>query len=129
MNSVQVFVPETLVQVRRIADAGVALRKLRREIMSESKWSLRDLYRTLDQPGQSSFRTAHEKLDEAVRSAYGMKRKEEPLAFLMALNAELADREATMRLVVGPGLPPAVKDPAVFISADCIGSDATNGGG
>jgi len=110
----------TLDHVRRIAVAEVALRDLRRKIMAEHKWSLRDLYRTLDSPGQSSFRTAHETLDAAVRAAYGMKAKDDPLAFLLALNTDLADREATMHLVVGPGLPPSVKDPAPFITNDCV---------
>ncbi len=110
----------TLSQARRIAEAGVSLRQLRLKIMSETGWSLRDLYRTLDEPGQSSFRSTLETLDAAVRTAYGMKAKDDPLAFLLALNAELADREASMRPVVGPGLPPAVKDATPFITDDCI---------
>jgi hypothetical protein len=110
----------TLAHVRQIAAAAVTLRALRRKIMADHKWSLRDLYRTLDSPGQSSLRTAHETLDAAVRAAYGMKPKDDALAFLLALNADLADREASMRPVLGPGLPPAVKDSGPFITADCI---------
>jgi hypothetical protein len=59
----------------------------------------------------------------AVRAAYGMKAKDDPLAFLLALNGELADREATMKPVVGPGLPPAVTDAAGFITHDCVTAD------
>ncbi|MBX6315299.1 MAG: hypothetical protein IRY99_20665 [Isosphaeraceae bacterium] len=58
-----------------------------------------------------------------VQAAYGMKAKDDPLAFLLVLNGELADREASMRPVVGPRLPPAVKDSAGFITDDCIRVD------
>ena len=64
--------------------------------------------------------SAQDKLDTAVRAAYGMKAKDDPLAFLLALNAELADREASLRPIVGPGLPPTVKDPAAFVTGDCM---------
>jgi hypothetical protein len=49
-----------------------------------------------------------------------MKAKDEPLRFLLALNGELAEREASMKSVVGPGLPPVVKDTASFVTEDCI---------
>jgi SAM-dependent methyltransferase len=108
---------------RKVADAAVALRKLRRRVMADHDWNLRDLYRTLETPGQSPLRTAHESLDASVRKAYGMTAKADPLDFLLALNAELADREASMRPVVGPGLPPAISNAATFITDDsiCIG--------
>jgi hypothetical protein len=91
--------------------------------MADNKWNLRELYRTLELPGQHPLRTAQDKLDTAVRAAYGMKPKDDILTFLLALNADLADREATMKLVVGPGLPPVVKDPAPFVTTDCVDLD------
>lgn len=69
---------------------------------------------------QNPLKTAQDALDAAVRAAYGMKAKAEPLAFLLALNGELADREASMKPVVGPGLPPVVKDSNLFITDDCV---------
>ena len=110
----------SLAQAKKVAAAAVFLRQLRRKIMDDNNWSLRELYRTLELPGQNSLKTAHEQLDAAVRAAYGMKAKDDPLAFLLALNGDLADREASMRPVVGPGLPPAVKVAAAFITDDCI---------
>ena len=83
-------------------------------------WSLRDLYRTLDLPGKNPLRDAHEKLDAAVRAAYGMKAKEDPLAFLLALNHEVAQREAKGETVIPPGLPPCVTDATPFITDDCV---------
>jgi len=110
----------SLAQAKKMADAALFLRQLRRTIMAENGWSLRQLYRTLELPGQNPLRAAQDSLDAAVRAAYGMKAKDDPLTFLLALNGDLADREASMRLVVGPGLPPSVKDAAAFITDDCV---------
>jgi hypothetical protein len=113
----------TLPQVKKVAEAAVALRKLRRKVMDENGWSLRELYRTLDTPGKNPLRDAQDALDATVRAAYGMKAKDDPLAFLLALNGELADSEASMKPIVGPGLPPCVKDAAAFVTADCVSMD------
>jgi hypothetical protein len=98
----------------------VALRALRRKVMAENRWSLRDLYRTLDLPGRNPLRDAHESLDQAVRSAYGMRSTGDPLAFLLELNHQLAASEKSGRPVVGPGLPPCVTNVAEFITTDCV---------
>jgi len=110
----------TLPQVKKVAEAAVALRELRRKVMDENGWSLRELYRTLDTPGKNPLRDAQDVLDAAVRAAYGMKAKDDPLAFLLALNGTLADSEASMKPIVGPGLPPFVKDAATFVTTDCV---------
>lgn len=112
----------SLSQAKKIADAAVSLRQLRRRIMVENGWSLRELYRTLEIPGQNPLRVAQDALDAAVRAAYGMKSKDEPLGYLLALNGELADREASMKPVVGSGLPPTVKNAGQFITDDCVRS-------
>lgn len=107
-------------QVRRVAEAGVALRALRARVMVEHDWSLRELYRTLDLPGEHPLRTCQQDLDRAVRAAYGMRANADPLAFLLDLNLQLAEREASLQFVVGPGLPPIVADPTSFISDDRV---------
>ena len=112
----------TPAQARSVADAAVSLRALRREVMAKNEWSLRDLYRTLDLPGKNPLRDAQGKLDTAVRAAYGMKAKADPLAFLLALNKEVAAREAAGEDVTAPGLPVCVEDAGAFITADCIAS-------
>ena len=108
----------TLPQAKKVADAAATLRQLRRKLMADNKWGLRELYRTLDVPGHNPLREAQAKLDGAVRSAYGMKAKDDPLAFLLTLNSELADREGLMQSVIGPGLPPCVKDASQFINKE-----------
>ena len=58
--------------------------------MDANGWSLRDLYRTLETPGDNKLRAAH----TAVRAAYGLKEKEDILAFLLNLNLALAATES-----------------------------------
>lgn len=110
----------TLQQAQAVAAAAVELRALRRRVMAENQWSLRDLYRTLELPGKNPLRDAQDRLDAAVRAAYGMKPNADPLAFLLTLNREVAEREKASEPVTAPGLPPCVTDPAPFITTDCI---------
>jgi hypothetical protein len=49
-----------------------------------------------------------------------MKEGEDTLAFLLRLNLELADKEASGRCIMPPGLPPSVLNRADLVSADCI---------
>jgi hypothetical protein len=46
--------------------------------------------------------------------------KEDPLTFLIALNGELADRDAVGRPMIGPGLPPWVEDTQRLVTTDRI---------
>ncbi len=109
-----------LAQIKAVAEAAVALRTLRRDIMQSNGWSLRDLYRSLETPGANRLRDAQAALDTAVRAAYGMKEQEDPLAFLLRLNLQLAEKEREGETVTPPGLPAAVQNLAHFVSADCI---------
>lgn len=109
--------------VRNVAKAAIKLRALRRKVMAENEWSLRDLYRTLELEGDNPLREAHAALDAAVRSAYGMKDAEDPLAFLLALNEAMSVGELWKRQPVGPGLPPIIKNPDQLITDDCVHPD------
>jgi type II restriction/modification system DNA methylase subunit YeeA len=60
----------TLTQTKKVAAAAIKLRELRRKVMTENQWSLRELYRTLDLPGDNPLRKAQAELDAAVREAY-----------------------------------------------------------
>ena len=117
-------------QIAEVAAAAVALRALRREVMAAHGWSLRALYRTLDEPGDNPLRTAQARLDTAVRTAYGMKAvavagvndpgHNDPLAFLLTLNLTLAAKEKAGESITPPGLPLPEAERAAFITADCI---------
>ena len=88
--------------------------------MEDNGWSLRELYRTLETPGDNKLRAAHAALDSAVRAAYGMKPEEDILAFLLKLNLVLAEKESKGEPITPPGLPAFVEMPHTFISTDCV---------
>jgi SAM-dependent methyltransferase len=107
-------------QLEAVAQEAVALRQLRREVMAKMNWSLRDLYRTLDEPGSNPLRNAQTKLDAAVRAAYGMPKDVDVLAFLLALNQSCAAKEAAGEAITPPGLPLPEDEHPAFITDDCI---------
>ncbi len=109
----------TVHQVRKIADAAIALRKGRDRAMS-SGMGLRDLYRLLDLPGTNPMKDLQQSLNDAVREAYGMDATDDPLEFLLDLNLKLASAEKRGEQINPPGLPQFVSDPTQFVSADCI---------
>lgn len=104
----------------KVANAACALRLLRNQLKKKHGLSLRELYRSLELPGAHPLKDAHEKMDAAVRDAYGMSASADPLAFLLKLNAELASKEETGGTVVGPGLPPSVKNKTKYVTTDCL---------
>lgn len=107
--------------MKEVARTGRQLRALRTQLLdSDSSLTLRDLYRTLELPGANRLKDAHTKLDAAVHGAYGIRKSEDVLHFLLKLNHELADRESRGMAILGPGLPPAIEDFTPFTSADCI---------
>ncbi|GAA5055183.1 class I SAM-dependent DNA methyltransferase [Erythrobacter westpacificensis] len=110
----------TLNAVQKVADASRELRILRQSLMKKHGLTYRALYRTLELPGASPLKDAHAKLDQAVRTAYGMKKSDDPLSFLFDLNQSVAKTEDAGKQVTGPGLPPVAKDPARFTSDDCV---------
>jgi hypothetical protein len=110
----------TRAQIKAVAEAAVALRALRRETMRKLNYSLRDLYRTLDQPGDNPLRDAHARLDGAVRAAYGMAEDVDPLAFLLELNLACAAKEKAGEPIIPPGLPLPERERAAFTTEDCI---------
>ncbi len=110
----------TLKNIRAVAEAAIALRKLRHEIMQDNGWSLRELYKSLETLGENRLREAHAVLETSVRAAYGMKEKDDILAFLLKLNLELAAKESKGEPITPPGLPSFVPNPADFVSEDCV---------
>ena len=106
-------------EIRNVAAEASTLRELRRRLMAENKIGLRNIYRTLDLPGAHELKDAQSKLDAAVRSAYGMKKTDDPLSSLLKLNQDLARREAKGQAVVGPGLPTSYSGPSL-VTGDCV---------
>jgi hypothetical protein len=110
----------SLKAINQVAKEAQNLRHLRRELMKQYDLSLRDLYRILELPGKHPLKDAQAKLDEAVQVAYNMQKSQDALEFLFGLNQELAEIEKAGQFVTGPGLPPSVKNPKDYITADCI---------
>ncbi|MDE0118801.1 MAG: N-6 DNA methylase [Bdellovibrionales bacterium] len=110
----------TEIQIKKISTTVNNLMKIRKEAMSKNNWGLRELYNTLEDTGQNPLKEAHKQLDETVRQAYGMKKNEDILEFLLNLNTELHKREEQGLKVTGPGVPQIVKNPGELITEDCI---------
>jgi SAM-dependent methyltransferase len=106
--------------IQAVAAMACSLRSLRHQIIEANGWSLRDLYRTLEAPGDNRLRDAQALLDTAVRRAYGMKDDEDTLAFLLKLNLQLATKESKGEPILPPGLPPIISNAKEFISPDCV---------
>lgn len=107
-------------QVKEIADQAVELRTVRRKTMKQHRMSLRDLYRVMEETPTNPVSEVQDRLDAAVFAAYGLKKNDDILVFLLTLNLELAEKEANGEEIVGPGLPPFIANPTEFITEDCI---------
>jgi hypothetical protein len=106
--------------VRAVAAAGREVRRIRAETLPTLKGGLRALYRTLELPGANPLKAAHAALDEAVLAAYGFSGRKDLLAQLLALNQAVAAAIERGEAVTAPGLPPGTKNPAEFVTEDCI---------
>lgn len=104
--------------VEAVAAAAVKLRDVRRSLLMKHKLSLRELYRSLEQPGQHPLKVVQDALDTTVRGAYGFAPKSDILASLLQLNAAVALAEAKRKPVTGPGLPESAKEK--FVTGDCL---------
>ena len=106
--------------IKAVADASVALRKKRNELRTKHNLSLRELYRSLELPGDHPVKAVHAALEDSVRKAYGMAIAKDPLAHLLSLNAQVAAAEVSGDPVQAPGLPDFVKDHDAYVTQDCI---------
>jgi len=114
--------PQTpkLVDVKKVAFAAKELRFKRNELMNKHDYTLRDIYRILEEPGSNPLKNAHQKLDDAVCAAYGFGKRKDILTQLLALNYEVAERIEKGLEAQGPGLPQCVKNKKEFVSEDCV---------
>jgi hypothetical protein len=110
----------SVTNIKAVASAAVAFRNKRNELRAKHNLSLRALYRALDLPGGHPLKDAQAVLDEAVRKAYGMSSREDPLVFLLALNALVAAAEENGDPVQGAGLPAFINDRDTYVTDDCI---------
>ena len=105
--------------VELIAKYAFELREVRRKVMRDHGMTLRALYRDMEETPNNPVSLVQDKLDRAACAAYGMSRDEDILSFLLKLNLQLHEKEASGETIVGPGLPPGF-DVHRFISLDCV---------
>lgn len=105
---------------KAVAAAARKLREVRRKLCKEHNLSLRELYRSAELPGNHPLDSAQDSLDAAVRKAYGMTPKADPLKFLFDLNQSLAALEEQGQPILGPGLPAALASDKSLRSDDCL---------
>lgn len=108
--------------VKEVAEAAVSLRQLRQELKNKLGYSLRELYKTLEEPGENALLDAHNSLDASVRKAYGMSDDQDGLHFLLSLNQICAHKEQVGEALSKPGLPLPSSLQAQFISGDFVES-------
>jgi len=107
-------------QIDAVASAAREVRDTRAHALSVTGGGLRELYRTLELPGKHPLRSAHEALDDAVRRAYGIHRKENELQFLLELNRVVDQAMKSGKHVEHPGLPSLIDNPDPFVSDDSL---------
>jgi len=114
--------PQTpsLAAVKAVAAAAVALRGKRRKLSEKHNIPLRELYRSMEQPGSHPLKEATAILDAAVRKAYAITPATDPLKHLLTLNFQLAAKERAGEAIIRPGLPPFVRDLKPFVTQDAI---------
>jgi hypothetical protein len=106
-------------QIKDVAHAPEDFRTKRRATVTKHGQPLRELYRTLDLPGNHPLKDLQFELDEAVRNAYGMFSHSNPLDMLLELNVTLAGTELKNSQIVGPSLPKIDGLKTTFVSSDC----------
>ena len=109
-----------LADVKKVAVAAKELRFKRNELMNKHDYTLRDIYRLLEEPGANPLKDAHQKLDDAVLVAYGFGKRKDILTQLLALNFEVDEKIEKGEEVQSPGLPKCVKKKKEFVSEDCV---------
>ncbi|MBB3208921.1 SAM-dependent methyltransferase [Rhodopirellula rubra] len=108
----------SLASIRAVAKAAVALRECRSSIMTDNKWDLRELYRTLELPGDNPLKKCQERLDAEVEKAFSFPANSDPLEQLFLLNLKVAKKEEAGEQVVGPGLP------AIAVGENLVSGDS-----
>ena len=107
-------------QVKKVANAARELRKARTKALQDHSYTLRDLYRVLEQPGKNHLRDLHTALDKEVMNAYGFNEHDDILTKLLELNLQVSSNEKENNPVQSPGLPDFIRNKEDYISDDCI---------
>lgn len=103
-----------------VAKNAVKLRYIRNEVMQKNDWGLRKLYEASEKIGSNPLNEAQKELDMSVMASYRMNTGEDILSFLLQLNLDCAEREASGEVIMGPGLPSWINDKNSYVTEDCV---------
>jgi len=107
--------------ILRIAEISRELREIRAKLMIDNNLSFRELYKTLELPGKNLLKEVHDRLDTAVRAAYGMSKTDSSNEFIFELNRQLGKYESRGIQVQGPGVPSSFnRNKDLVVSDDCV---------
>lgn len=110
----------TVKQIEEVAKQAKALRDKRNEVMQKYNYTLRQLYRFMDDTPDNPVSEIQARLDKAVGEAYGINKKTDILQYLLNLNDRLYEREQRGEKNQGPGLPIKIKDKTPYVTSDCV---------
>ena len=106
--------------IKEVAKVAQELYIKRIQVLKEYNLTLRELYRTIEEPGKNPISKLHQKLDETVMKVYGFDPKVDILTQLLKLNQQVAERENNKEPVQAPGLPEFYTKPKELITDDCV---------
>ncbi|MDR6301682.1 DNA methyltransferase [Mesonia maritima] len=107
-------------KVKKVANAAVELRNKRNELMKKHQFTLRDLYKILEEPGSNPMKILHKRLDDAVLDAYDFDKRKDILTQILELNLEIYSNETKGVPIESPGLPSFITNSDEFKTNDCI---------
>ncbi|OEU71790.1 MAG: hypothetical protein BA863_02925 [Desulfovibrio sp. S3730MH75] len=107
-------------EFEKVCNKSRMLRESRNKTMNKYNWSLRDLYRVMEESDENPVSKAQKELDLAVLKAYGFKKRDSILNSLFILNGQLAKREENREEIQGPGVPLCFKNNSKYLSSDCL---------
>lgn len=107
-------------QIEEVAKQAKALRDKRNEMMKKHHYTLRQLYRIMDDTPENPVSEIQILLDNAVKDAYGMRHDADILQFLLDLNGKVFEKEQNGEKVQGPGLTDKIKDKSKLVSDDGV---------
>ncbi len=110
-------------QIEIVASLSKELLKARTVVLKTEKISLRELYRSFENPGKNKIKEIKQKLDKAVSEAYNFDNQKDMLQQLLDLNLEIAENEKQSIKVQKPGIPDDFTDVESLISDDCVKFD------
>ena len=106
--------------VKLISALAKELHSMRCGIIVSGDLNLRKIYKLEEISPSTPISKIQGALNDAVRNAYGMRKIDDPLAFILTLNEELAQKENEKKNIRGPGHPFLTLSQLQSLQGECI---------